>query len=317
MCTEYDRTRRAFFIALVGEGGLTPRFVGGTPDGKGIAGLLDGVGNAGYGRKLRERKWSMDTDQFIDEGNKEAGLDVNVEVDEAPPAEETAAEETAEKAVAEGSQESAQEAAEKTAEQASDDRSFLVPETQQQQEAETTVPLHVVTKLRQEKRDLKQQLDQANTRPAGEKADVVPDPLAALEDDDFLTAGQARAERVRNQAIGEQVRQETEQQSAQAVQQEKFKGFLLESEKQAKADHSDYSAVMTAAEDYMSPDEFQAALRTKNPAKVLYAKAKQTIATLGIEVQAPVATKQKETQSREHGVAQTDQEVFDEVFPAT
>ena len=263
----------------------------------------------------------MDTDQFIDEGNKEAGLEVNVEVDDAPPVTEGAqsseaqSQESAEQQTTAKEQSATESSSAK--DEASDDRSFLVPETQQQQEGETTVPMHVVSSLRAKNRELKQQLEQAQTRPAGKQADVGPDPLEGLEDDDFATAGQIRAARVHDQAIADQRHQDAQEQSAQAVQQQKFTGFLLESEKQAKADHSDYSAVMAAAEDYMSPDEFQAALRTKNPAKVLYAKAKQTIAALGIEVQAPVATKQNETQSREHGVAQTDQEVFDEVFPAT
>ena len=254
---------------------------------------------------------SLDTDKFVDDGNREAGMEVNVEVDDAPPVTEKAVDETAEK--------TAEETAEKTVEEVADERSFLVPETEQQQETETKgmVPVHVVAKQRATIRDLKQQLEQAHTRPAGEKADVGADPLKDLEDDDFPTAGQIRAARVHDQALAEQRRQDTEQRSTQAVQQEKFKGFLLESEKQAKADPSDYNAVMAAAEDYMSPDEFQAALRTKNPAKVLYAKAKQTIAALGIEVQAPVTTKQKEKQSQGDENEQTDQEVFEEVFPAT
>ena len=260
---------------------------------------------------------SLDTDKFVDDGNREAGMEVNVEVDEAPPAAESAAEQTAEEAVVEVAEKTAEETTEKTADEASDDRSFLVPETEQQQETETTVPLHVVAGLRAKNRELKQQLDQAQTRPAGEHADVGADPLKDLEDDEFPTAGQIRAARKRDMAIAEQRQQDTEQQSAQAAEQGKFKDFLLESEKQAKADHPDFAAVMTAAEDYMSPDEFQAALRTKHPAKVLYAKAKQTIAVLGIEVQAPVATKTKEKQSQEDEAVQTDEEVFDEVFPAT
>ncbi len=292
------------------------------PDGKGIAGLPNGVGIAGYGRKLRERMCSMgteteslDAEQFVDEGNRDAGMEVNVKVDEAPPVEDsTQAPETQQGEAPATEQPAAVEESAKG--EASEDRSFLVPETEQQQGAETKVPLHVVTDLRQKNRDLKQQLEQASTRPAGAKADVGPDPMEGLEDDDFATAGQIRAARVHDQAVAEQVRQDTEQQSAQAVQQGKFKDFLLESEKQAKADHPDFNAVMTAAEEYMSPDDVQAAMRTKNPAKVLYAKAKQTIATLGIEVQAPVATNQKgKTLQGEPEVVQTDDEVYDELFP--
>ncbi len=259
---------------------------------------------------------SLDAEQFVDEGNRDAGMEVDVKADEAPPVEDsTQAPETQQEEAPATEQPASVEGSAK--EEASDDRSFLVPETEQEQKAETMVPLPVVTKLRQEKRDLKQQLEQAQTRPAGEKADVGPDPLAGLEDDDFPTAGQIRATRVHDQAVAAKVRQDAEAQSAQAVEQGKFKGFLLESEKQAKADHPDYNAVMTAAEDYMSPEDFQAALRTKNPAKVLYAKAKQTIATLGIKVQTPVATEQKEKQSQEDEAVQTDDEVYDEIFPAT
>ena len=258
---------------------------------------------------------SLDAENFVDEGNKDAGMEVNVQVDEAPPVEDsTQAPETQQEETPATEQPAAVE--ESAKEKAAEDRSFLVPETEQQQETETTVPLRVVTDLRQKNRDLKQQLE-AQTRPAGEKADVGADPLAGLEDDDFPTAGQIRATRVHDQAVAAKVRQDAEAQSAQAVQQEKFKGFLLESEKQAKADHPDYNAVMTAAEDYMSPDDVQAAMRTRNPAKVLYAKAKQTIATLGIEVQAPVATKQNKKQSQEKEAVQTDEEVFEEVFGAT
>ena len=258
---------------------------------------------------------SLDAEAFVDEGNVEAGLPVNVEVDEAPPVEDsTQAPETQQEETPATEQPAAVE--EPAKEEVSEDRSFLVPETEQQQEAETKVPLHVVAGLRQKNRDLKQQLEQASTRPAGGKADVGPDPLEGLEDDDFLTAGQVKAARTHDQAVAEQNRQDAEQQSARAVQQEEFKGFLLESEKQAKADHPDYNAVMTAAEDYMSPDEVQSAMRTKNPAKVLYARAKQTIATLGIEVQTPVATKQKsETPQGEPEVVQTDDEIFKEIFP--
>ena len=262
---------------------------------------------------------SLDADAFVDEGNVEAGLPVDVEVDETPPAtEESPAPEAQQQEEAPAKEQSAESLPAK--EEVSDDRSFLVPETEQQQETETTVPVHVVADLRAKNRDLKQQLEQAQTRPAGENADVGADPLAGLEDDDFLTAGQARATRVRDQAVVEQRLQEVSQQATQKVEQEKFTNFLLGSEKQAKADHPDYTAVMTAAEDYMSPGEFQSALQTKNPAKVLYAKAKQVIATLGIEVQTPetVAAKpeKEEKPSQEDERIQTDDEVFDEVFGA-
>ncbi len=257
---------------------------------------------------------SLDAEQFVDDGNREAGMEANVKVDEAPPVEDsTQAPETQQEEAPVTEQPAAVE--EPAKEEASEDHSFLVPETEQQQEAETTVPLHVVTDLREKNRGLKQQLEQAQTRPAGEKADVGADPLEGLEDDDFPTAGQIRATRVHDQAVAEQRQQDAQEQSAQAVQQEKFKGFLLESEKQAKADHADYNAVMAAAEDYMSPDEFQSAMRTKNPAKVLYAKAKQTIASLGIEVQTPVATEPKNEPSQEQEKVQTDNEVFEELFP--
>lgn len=274
----------------------------------------------------------LDTDKFVDEGNVEAGLPANVEVDDAPPVEGQAAETEAQQAetsaaeqtaTAESSEAGKPEAKVEGEAEASEDRSFLVPERDQQQGAETTVPVHVVAKLRAEKRELKQQLEEARTRPAGAKAaDVGPDPLEGLEDDEFLTAGQIRAARVRDQAIAEQVRQDAERQTAQTVQQKKVEGFLLESERQAKADHPDFTAVMTAAEDYMSPVEFQAALQTRNPAKVLYAKAKQTIAALGIEVQAPEKTTKNEpsqgskTETETEAEAlQSDDEVFDELFP--
>lgn len=260
---------------------------------------------------------SLDAEKFVDEGNKDAGMEVHVKVNEAPPVEEsTQAPETHQEEAPVTEQLAAVE--EPVKDEAPDDRSFLVPETEQQQEAEKQVPLHVVTDLRLKNRELRQQLE-AQTRPAGEKADVGPDPLKDLEDDEFPTAGQIRAVRVHDQAIAEQRRHDADAQSAQAVEQEKFKGFLLASEKQAKADHPDFIAVMTAAEDYMSPEDVQAAMRTKNPAKVLYAKAKQTIATLDIEVQAPVANKPKETPQGKEAV-QTDDEVFDEIFgekPAT
>ncbi len=256
---------------------------------------------------------SLDADAFVDEGNVEAGLPVDVEVNEAPPVEgEAPAPEAQQQEEAPAKEQPAESPPAK--EEASDDRSFLVPETEQQQETETTVPVHVVAKLRAKNRDLKQQLEQAQTRPAGENADVGADPLEGLDDDDLLTAGQARATRVHDQAVAEQRTQEVSQ---QAAQKEKLTNFLLQSEKQAKADHPDYTAVMTAAEDYMSPGEFQSALQTKNPAKVLYAKAKQTIAALGIEVQTPVAPKQKKGSSQEEEVIQTDDEVFDDVFPST
>lgn len=266
---------------------------------------------------------SLDAESFVDEGNVDAGLPVNVEVDEAVPAAESDAEETPATETQQQEETPAKEqpaAAESSdsTEESSQDRSFLVPGTEQRQETERTVPLHVAADLRAKNRELKQQLEQAQTRPAGEHADVGADPLAELEDDDFLTAGQVRAARKHDQAVAEQRRQDTEQQSAQAVQQEKFESFLLESEKQAKVDHPDFIAVMTAAEDYMSPEDFQAALRTRNPAKVLYAKAKQTVAALGIEVQTPVATKPKGQPSQEETeTSQTDDEVFDEIFPET
>lgn len=255
---------------------------------------------------------SLDAESFVDEGNVEAGLPANVEVDEAPSGTEEAAQASEAQQEAPAKEQSADVETSGATEEASGDRSFLVPD--QQQEAERTVPLHVAADLRAKNRILKQQLEQAQSRPAGENADVGADPLDGLEDDDFPTAGQLREIRKRDQAVAERTRQESEQQTAQTVEQENFANFLLDSEKQAKAEHPDFVAVMTAAEDYMSPDEFHSALRTKNPAKVLYAKAKQTIAALGIEVQAPVATKQKEKQSQEKEHVQTDDEVFDEVF---
>jgi hypothetical protein len=176
-----------------------------------------------------------------------------------------------------------------------------------------TVPVSVVADLRAKNRELKQQLEQANTRPAAETAEDVADPLAGLDDDDFMTAGQVRALRANDKAAADR----RVAQTAAAAGRESQVASLLQSEKATREAFPDYDAVMEAADAYLSPDEFHAALRAKNPGKALYAKAKQVVAALGESIESPTSKKaesQKEVANEGNEVLQTDEEVFDELF---
>ena len=245
---------------------------------------------------------SLDADQFVDEGNLEAGLPVNVDVPEEPPVEETPQPE------------------ETPATETPAQESFLLQETddEQPETEETTVPLHVVADLRAKNRELKQQLEQASTRPAAVNADVEPDPLAELDDDDFLTAGQIRAARKHDEAVAKQRQQADQQQRAETTAKADRRAFVQASEQATMKEHSDYLATMRAAQDYIAPSEIEAAMQTRNPAKVLYAKAKQLVSTLGIEVQTPVNSQPKQEPKQPHDdeIIQTDDEVFEELFPS-
>lgn len=242
---------------------------------------------------------SFDAENFVDEGNVEAGLPVNVEVDEAPPVEAQPAEEPKEKPV--------------EAEAApAPKKSFLVRED----EDETQVPVHVVQGLRAKNRELKTRVEEleAQTRPTAENVDVGPDPLEGLADDEYPTAGQLRAAQERDRKLREAQARQAQQQAQQAAQQSDTRANLLASEQQTRKDHADYDAVMEAADAYLTPADFHAALQAKNPAKAMYARAKQTLSVLGIDIAPQAETKPKENKDAEPEAVQSDDELFAEIF---
>jgi hypothetical protein len=215
------------------------------------------------------------------------------------------------------------------------------PETKQEQKAsvfdsilpkneeeEQAVPIHVVKKLREEKRQLKAQLEQLQTRPAAEKADVTTDLLGEGDDDDLLTRAELKQVLAKQDEMFQKKISETIQSHSLPERQAQMARRAAVSEAAAKQKYKDFEAAIVTANKahLLTQDDFKEALESENPAEVLYGKAKSVLDGLGVYFGLSKEVKQKpepETKTeipdkKETPSEQEDPEkVFEEFFGKT
>ena len=172
---------------------------------------------------------------------------------------------------------------------------------------------YALQRERQRRRELEEELERLR-----EKVDK-PDSDDDLDDEEFLTAAQAR--RLAARAIQEALKQK-DQEISRIREAEQVKSRLLACEQAFRSRVPDYDTVVEAAlkEDVLTQADRSEAYQAKDPAKALYLAAKQKLSLLGIELPVPKKTTQIETtlsseqKSQEPDETMSPEALFDSIF---
>jgi hypothetical protein len=150
-------------------------------------------------------------------------------------------------------------------------KSFVEEDTH---ESEQSVPVHVVADLRRKNRELKEQLERLETRPAGVNAEnPVVTPIDNLPDDEIVTAGQFK------KTIAQVIANERAS-AAQQMDRRDFNSRAISDEQATRAQNPDYDLTMEAATalNLIGQTERIAARSQPNPMRFLYETASRRIA---------------------------------------